>query len=516
MKINLIFVIFIFILLSIFRLQNVELNRGDDYSDGNTLLAGRNFAKKGFAEFGFIPSMQPQESAGTELYLNYPQGADLMSGVIQSFFPKYNLIIFRCLMLLISLASLIIFYFFLIEVTKSETLALVGAALLLFNPIQISLLDSLQQSTYTSVFVALTLYFSSLLLKYDASSQQFRNLAFGISVVGFFNAWFTYETIVGLFLIPPLVLLFLKRQPLKSVVFCTVVIGIGPAIASAMRLGIASAHFGSPVKAVAYFFELAKERSMSGVERQNMLTFQIWLDGVWSGVFQSAFLAPFIIVFSFALLLWAVALAFEDKRIQSTLAWMGICFLAGASWYFLMPAHTIAHSGLTFIHRHLLVPYVLFWLAVTMGIAAGFAKAGAAFNKRPLLRRACYVPALLVTASGFLKSDLPLNESARERNREFEKLSGQLREAGSRIDPSYPGATNYLRRPFLSYYMDRNLSWLNGPEEYLERGRGVRFFLLVPYQTPEAQELFNKLLADGFSISERLENRYLPIIVLKR
>jgi hypothetical protein len=68
----------------------------------------------------------------------------------------------------------------------------------------------------------------------------------------------------------------------------------------------------------------------------------------------------------------------------------------------------------------------------------------------------------------------------------------------------------------LSYYSDRNVAWLNGPKEYLEKGRGVRFFLLVPYQTPEVQELYNNLLEDGFSVSERLENGYLPIIVLKK
>jgi hypothetical protein len=503
-------------IVGMLRLQSYGLSRGDDHSDGNSLMAGRNFAKQGFFELGFIPSTQPQVSAGKELYPNYPQGADLMSGMIQSVFPKDNLFVFRTLMLGLSLATLVIFWFFLLEVTKSEALALVGALLLLFNPIQISLLDSLHQTPYTSVFVALTLYFCALLLRHDAKSPKFRNLILGISLVGFFNAWFTYETIVGLFLVPALVLFFLKREPLKSVAFWSLIVGIGPALASLIRLGIASAHFGGPAKAVGYFLELAKERSLSGVERENMLTFQNWIDGVVVRIFETAFAAPFIVVLSCALLLWAVSLALEEKRLRSVLAWMGICLIAGASWYFLMPAHTVAHSGLSFIHRHLLVPSVLFWLAVTMGIAAGLAKAGSAVNKRPLFNYVCYVPVVLVMVSGFLKSDLLLGEAAQERNREFDKLAGQLRETGSRIDPSWPGATNYLRRPFLSYYSDRNVAWLNGPKEYLEKGRGVRFFLLVPYQTPEVQELYNNLLEDGFSVSERLENGYLPIIVLKK
>ncbi len=512
----LVVLVFISAIVGMLRLQSYGLSHGDDHSDGNSLMAGRNFAKQGFFELGFIPSTQPQVSAGKELYPNYPQGADLMSGVIQSVFPKDNLLVFRILMLCLSLVALIIFWLFLMEVTKSEALASIGTLLMLFNPIQISLLDSLHQTPYTSVFVSLTLFFCALLLRHNAKSPRFRNLIIGISVVGFFNAWFTYETIVGLFLIPAFVLFFLKREPLKSLAFWTVVVGIGPALASFIRLGIASAHFGGPAKAIGYFLELAKERSLSGVETQNMLTFRSWIDGVFIRIFETAFSAPFIIVLSCAILLWAVSLALEEKRLRSLLGWMVICLIAGASWYFLMPAHTVAHSGLTFIHRHLLVPAVLFWVALTMGIAAGLAKAGSAIGKRRLFNYACYVPAVLVMVAGFLKSDLPLGEAGRDRSREFEKLASQLRETGSRIEQSWPGATNYLRRPFLSYYSDRNLVWLNGPKEYLDKGRGVRFFLLVPYQTPEVQELYNKLLKDGFFVSARLENGYLPIIVLKK
>lgn len=181
-----------------------------------------------------------------------------------------------------------------------------------------------------------------------------------------------------------------------------------------------------------------------------------------------------------------------------------------------MPAHTVAHSGLSFMHRHLLIPSALFWLATTLAILQTLKRAEIPPNKKQIFGTLAFLPGVLVMLAGFLKSDLPLTEAARARNVEFAKLSEQLRETGARIDPSYPGATNYLRRPFLSYYTDRNLVWLNGPKEYLAKGSNLKFFLLVPYQTPEVQDLYNKLLADGFTVSERLDNGYLPVIVLKK
>ena len=65
--------------------------------------------------------------------------------------------------------------------------------------------------------------------------------------------------------------------------------------------------------------------------------------------------------------------------------------------------------------------------------------------------------------------------------------------------------------------MVQTIVLLNGLERPLLLGN-LAFLLqilLIPYQTPEVQDLYNKLLADGFTVSDRLENGYLPIIVLK-
>ena len=515
-KNNLIILISVFCFLSIFRLQNVELNRGDEYSDGNSILAGKNFAKEGFLHLGFVPSTQPQTSAGKEVYPNYPQGADLASGLIQKILPAGSLLGFRIIMVCISLIGLLIFWFFLLEITKSPALSLFGSLLLLLNPVYLSLLDSLHQTPYTWIFVSATLFLSARLVNCEIGNPKFKKIVFILAVFGFLNAWFTYETIVGLALVPFLVLLFLKRTTLASAIVWSGVIASGAGIASLIRLGIAAAHFGGLGEAVGYFVALAKERSLSGVERENMLTFSNWLNSVWSTIFETAFFAPALIVAAIVLLLYSISKAPEGKPVGSILAWLGITFFAGASWYFLMPAHTVAHSGLSFIHRHLLIPSALFWLAITLAIIQTVKRSEIPAKKKRLFENLAFVPGVLVMLVGFQKSDLPLTEVARGRNAEFAKLSAQLREAGGRIDPSYPGATNYLRRPFLSFYTDRNLVWLNGPKEYLAKGSNLKFFLLIPYQTPEVQDLYNKLLADGFTVSDRLENGYLPIIVLKK
>ncbi len=516
---NLTFVLlllFAMVILAFFRLQFTGLNHGDDHSDGNSILAGKNFAKEGFLNLGLIPSTQPQASAGKEVYPNYPQGADLASGVIQKLLPKGSLSGFRAIMVCISLIGLLIFYFFLLEITKSPALSLFGSLLLLLNPVYISLLDSLHQTPYTWVFVSATLFLSARMVDCETGGTPFKKLVFLLAVFGFLNAWFTYETIVGLALIPFLVLVFLKRTTLVSAVLWSAIIGLGAGIASLIRLGIAAAHFGGAGEAVGYFLALAKERSLSGVERENMLTLSNWITSVWSTIFETAFFAPAVIVIAIVLLLFSISKAPEGKPVGSIIAWLGITFFAGASWYFLMPAHTVAHSGLSFIHRHLLIPSVLFWLATTLAIIQTLKKSEIPAKQKRLFQSVAFVPGILIMLIGLFKTDLPFTEAARARNAEFAKLSEQLRETGERIDPSLPGGTNYLRRPFLSYYTDRNLVWLNGPREYLAKGSNLKFFLLIPYQTPEVQDLYNKLLADGFTVSERLENGYLPIIVLKK
>lgn len=511
-----IILLFIFLGVSFLRLQSIGLNHGDDHSDGNSILAGKNFAKEGFLRLGLIPSTQPQPVAGKEVYPNYPQGADLASGLMQKILPAGGLFEFRIIMICISLIGLLIFWFFLLEITKSPALSLFGSLLLLLNPVYISLLDSLNQTPYTWVFVSATLFLSARMVGCETGSAPFKKLVFLLAVFGFLNAWFTYETIVGLALIPFLALVFLKRTTLVSAMFWSAIIGLGAGIASLVRLGIAAAHFGGVGETVGYFLALAKERSLSGVESENMLTFSNWLTSVWGTIFETAFFAPALTVVAIVLLLFSISKAPEGKPVGSILIWLGVTFFAGASWYFLMPAHTVAHSGLSFMHRHLLIPFSLFWLATTLAIIQTLKRSEIPANKKRLFATLAFVPGVLVMLAGLLKSDLPLTEAARARNAEFAKLSEQLRETGERIDPSSPGGTNYLRRPFLSYYTDRNLVWLNGPREYLAKGSNLKFFLLIPYQTPEVQDLYNKLLADGFTVSERLENGYLPVIVLKK
>lgn len=504
------------LVIAFFRLQFTGLNHGDDHSDGNSIIAGKNFAKEGFLSLGLIPSTQPQTTAGKEVYPNYPQGADLASGLIQSILPEMSLFGFRTIMICISAIGTLIFWFFLFEITKSPGLSLFGSLLLLLNPVYLSLSDSLHQTPYTWVFVSSTLFLSSKMVSCKTSEASFRKIVFLLAVFGFLNAWFTYETIVGLALIPFLVLVFLKRATLVSAVVWSALIATGAGIASLIRLGIAAAHFGGVSEAIVYFLALAKERSLSGVETENMLTFSNWLDSVWNTIFERAFFAPIVIVVAIVILLFLLSKAPEGKQVGTILAWLGITFFAGASWYFLMPAHTVAHSGLSFMHRHLLIPSALFWLVTTLAILQTLKRAEIPANKKRIFETLAFAPGALVMLAGFLQSDLPLTEATQKRNAEFAKLSQQLRETGARIDPSCPGGTNYLRRPFLSYYSDRNLVWMNGLNEYLKMGSNLKFFLLVPYQTPEVQDLCNKLLEDGFTVTEKLDNGYLPIIVFRK
>lgn len=60
---------------------------GDAYSDGNAIVAGRNFAELGFARLRFLPVIVPHPTRPApkpdEYYTHYPPGADLTNGLLR-------------------------------------------------------------------------------------------------------------------------------------------------------------------------------------------------------------------------------------------------------------------------------------------------------------------------------------------------------------------------------------------------------------------------------------------------
>lgn len=139
-----------------------RLNWGDSGSDYNTMIAGRNFAKYGFASLRFTPhfidtAVMIEADSGL-LYTHYPQLPDLMNGVYRKTFGLTDVVPFRFFALAFSFGGLFFVYQLMLAYWSRQT-AQIGLALWVTNPLWIQHADYLHHWPYGAFFGFGSLYF---------------------------------------------------------------------------------------------------------------------------------------------------------------------------------------------------------------------------------------------------------------------------------------------------------------------------------------------------------------------
>jgi hypothetical protein len=124
---------------------------GDAYSDGNTLLAGRNFARLGFARLHFLPVHVPDPATPSplpdEYYTHYPPGPDLINGALRRLGVD-SLAGWRLVAAAVSLASLV-FWFLALAELFDPWIAALGVAAYALNFTFVWLGDSVHHYPYS-------------------------------------------------------------------------------------------------------------------------------------------------------------------------------------------------------------------------------------------------------------------------------------------------------------------------------------------------------------------------------
>jgi hypothetical protein len=297
-----------------------------------------------------------------------------------------------------------------------------------------------------------------------------------------------------------------------------VLLGTGIAAGLLLHFGLVSWHYGSIREAFADRLANATQRVLGN---ENLLGSTGGLDwGAWFEVVALRFPAQVSVVgwgWLFVFIGLGIALPlFLAGRSKTTLQLafgLGIFFLIGAfSWYVLMPAHCIDHSGLSFLQKFL-IPGMCLLLAAPIEAVFRILEAKGV----PAWTRAfCYAPVAVIAMMGILQSELPVTPQKIAYEREFLKVADCLRKIRPLATPQDFLACNLMRPTWMMmYYTKTRAVGVSTVEEFEKLPEKPKFFLLVPVNNPETQRLAQHL-EKSYRVRSVCENQRLPFYVLER
>ncbi|MEO5619042.1 MAG: hypothetical protein ABIS67_14835 [Candidatus Eisenbacteria bacterium] len=166
---------------------------GDAYSDGNAIIAGRNYLELGFVRTHFLPVVVPDPSrpdpAPDEYYTRYPPGADLVNGALRKLGIQ-RLEIWRLVSAAFSLGGLV-FWFLGLRRLFGDGIAVAGVAAYALNFSFIWLGDSVHHYGYSDFLRSAAFYLGVRL-----SGTERRGLeTLGLAVVLFAQSLLAFDYI---------------------------------------------------------------------------------------------------------------------------------------------------------------------------------------------------------------------------------------------------------------------------------------------------------------------------------
>jgi hypothetical protein len=519
--------------ISIIRLAFPELGHGDEWSDSSVMIAGENFDRLGFGPSHGLPifypqaltpppSIRPDSADWNELsvfgtYTRLPPLFHWINGSLQPVFGYESLSPYRCVTVLASWVAVLSFFGLVQILFRSARFSFFCAVIYISNPYFIANFDSLHQHAYMDCFRNLALFALAWLALKDGCQLGRSWILCWLAL--FFLSITTYEYL------PWMTLAVLGVAGFQ--VYCknwrgaaiVTLLGTGIAAGLVLHFGLVSWHYASIREAFADRLANATQRVLGN---ENLLGSMGGLDwGVWLEVVALKFPAQvsvvgwgWLMVFIGLGIALPLFLSGQSKKTLLLAFGLGLFFILCAfSWYALMPAHCIDHSGLSFLQKFL-IPGMCIILAVPIEAAFRILETkGVPVLPRSLL---CYAPLAVIATLGILQSELPVTPQKIAYEEEFLKVADCLRKIRPLATPQDFLACNLMRPTWMMmYYTKTRAVGVSTVEEFEKLKEKPKFFLLVPINNPETQRLAQRL-EKSYRIRSVCDNKRLPFYVMEK
>lgn len=493
------------------RISFPDLDHGDEFSDAAVLSSGENFVKFGFIKCRFLPVAEPHLDAPKDPYTHFPPMSDITNGLLRKILKTDSLRVFRALPLCLSLVALLLWYLFIKGFSGSSVLAFLAALFYFTNPSFIYGADSLYENAYSDFIRIAIFYLYLLAFSYPAKRKNIFFLLFLLTALA---TTYTFEYIVylGLFLFG-LRYFYPSRQRVRVmrifIAMASVLLAMG------LHLIQNAWYFGSFSAALRDLSSVALERfSASRDSPLGALTLLNWIKYVLIRYISIAFIFEYYLLLVFGIFFFALYQYIGEKSRKESRRMFGLfllLFICGISWYVLFPSHSLAHTFIPFLPRHLLPAAALYW-GLGCFIAYRFIRENNPKNIAGKVILAMMI--IAVSISGILKSELPVTKDKRMLARDFIVFKKCL--LGIRHTDQTPGrlGVNYYRYPFMRYYTNRvcitifNTATIEGLKALPE------YFLFIPQNNEENMKLY-QLLTSKYDLLFKCESQRFPSLFFR-
>ncbi|HOW42692.1 MAG TPA: hypothetical protein P5110_09920 [Candidatus Omnitrophota bacterium] len=498
----------VFLFLAFARLQDPELDHGDEYADADVLLAGQNFVKLGFIQTRLLPVFDVQEPA----YTHYPPLPEITNGVLQHIWPG-NLALFRLFAVIFAFLNMLFWFFFTRRISGSVIFALIAGLFYITNPYFLYGMDSLQQLSYSDCLRSL------ILLVFVSMPQAGRGKKGWLALLWallFIQSLVGFEYIVYLALFMAILGRALKEFR-KNVTAREWMILAGASVAGVGLHFLQNVwYFGSIGTALADFAGRAVYRSVS-LPLDGPAGFNLFN---W---FRLVILRNFFLVFMFGFSLLAVGgycgyLLYKGlntsvrRKIRDVFKLAGIFGICGITWYVIFPSHSYAHTYVRFLTRHL-VPMA------SIGFAGFFYLLFEYINAR--VQRATILKVIggafvaAICLIGLAQSELPVTADRLLRVEQFKIFKESLLELKSASAADAVIGVNYYRYPFIRYYTDRSVKIVFDKQTLESLPRLPDYFIFIFYDNDGARAFF-ETLKQQYQPKLQCKSMIFPSVIMER
>lgn len=513
-------IIMLFICVAAARLFFPDLSHGDEYSDANVLTAGKNFNTFGFRATCFLPCFDGHSARPEVVYSHYPPLPDIINGVIRRLMHTDALVVFRTFAIAASGVGLLFWFMFIRLVSGSLGLGYLAVLFLLCNPNWLYGIDSLHQLAYSDMIRSAVLYFAARVfikrdnpaLDTDAGRPDRTALVLlGISL--FAGSWVSFEYIVysSVFLA-----LFWKKICPEGIAWGRLAVGSIAVSGTGVLAHFAQnvCFFGSVPAAFKDLAGSAVQRIANSSDSFAPLNISTWFQfALWRNI-QANTVIDLVAVFLLAALAVIVYRHIDVPsrfRIRSTAYVCGVLFVSGITWYFIFPAHSLAHAFIGFLPRHLAPASALFFALCCYSLFK-YAGTVSAWGKKSVAVVILFVAFLC--SAGIVGSQLPVTGAGIASEVDFRNAVDCLKYLRSESAPSSVIGVNYYRFPFIRYYLDRNVVPVMDAESLEALPALPEYFLFMPYDNDVFRVLFGKL-DEKYEIVSRCRSQRFPFVVFK-
>jgi hypothetical protein len=480
-----------------------ELSHGDEFPDADALISGENFVKFGFWNLKGLPVHEPSFGKPGLAYTHYPPFSNWFNAFLRIIFDTDSIQVFRASSLFLSGLAVVVFFLSLNLILKSSWLACVASLFYVVNPWTIASMDALHNQVYSDTVRNGILLTGALLYVGKISSVRFYTIS---AMLGFILGWIGFEAnLYCAFMLAALG--WVATQNKKTFMIGGLIVFLSEAMSFLLHFVRNSWYFGSFSEAFKDIFNTASLRAFDpNGELGRPFSVSDWLVAIPYGFTESVSALPFLILV--VLSVW-IAIAYmcleePDRRTAlSSFKIVTIFLISAYTWYVPMASHTLEHSGLPLLQRHL-VPFIALLAAVACFV---FNQLADKKSNNYFWRSICYIPVACIVFYWLGKSELPINSRVIAAEKEFENVAKNLKALKLEIPEGEQFGTNFVRHRFIQYYTNRRAKTILNESE-LNSSNDIKYFAFVPIQHPNSAALLQELNQSYILIKESPSSRF--------